>query len=73
MYRRIVLAQPSCGLGVARPDGDAAQALVVLIDQRPSGDDEASVAQVGSVGEVPILELVRLLVGEVRRIGPTNE
>jgi hypothetical protein len=52
---------------------DAAQALVVLVDQRPSPDEVAAVAQIGSKGEMPILELGRLLVRELRCIGPTHE
>ena len=38
------------------------QALVVLLDERPSADEDAAVAQIGSEGEMPILDLGRLLV-----------
>ena len=54
-------------------DRDAAQALVVLVDERASADEIAAVAQIGSEGEMPILELGRLLVRELRCIGPTHE
>ena len=60
-HRRVVVAEPARLLGVARPDRDAAQALVVLVDERPAGDQVAAVAQNGPEGEVPILELGRLL------------
>ena len=66
-------AEPSRRLGVAHHDRDAAQALVVLIDERASADEVAAVAQIGSEGEMPILELGRLLVRELRCIGPTHE
>jgi hypothetical protein len=58
---------------VAHHDRDAAQALVVLVDERPSADEVAAVAQIGSEGEMPILELGRLLVRELRCIGWTHE
>jgi hypothetical protein len=71
--RRVLVAEPARRLGVAHHDRDAAQTLVVLVDERPSADEVAAVAQIGSEGEMPILELGRLLVRELRCIGPTHE
>ena len=44
-----------------------------FVDERPSADEAAAIAQIGSEGEVPILELSRLVVREVRCVGPTHE
>ena len=72
-HRRVLVAEPARRLGVAHHDRDAAQAVIVLVDERPSADEVAAVAQIGSEGEMPILELGRLLVRELRCIWPTHE
>jgi hypothetical protein len=65
-HGRVLVAEPACRLGVARPDRDAAQALVVLVVERPAADDDAAGAQLGPEGEMSILKLVRLRVCELR-------
>ena len=71
LHRRVVAAEPARCLGVARHDRDAAQPLVVLVDERASADEVAAIPQVGSEGEVPILELGRVFVRELRCVGST--
>ena len=72
-HRRVIAAEPARRLGIAAPDRDAAQALVVLVDERPSGQEVPAVAKLGSEGEMPVLKLGRLLVRELRCIGPKHE
>ena len=73
LHRRVLAAEPARRLGVAGPERDAAQALVVLVDERAPADEVAAVAQIGAEGEMPILELGRLLVRELRCIGPEHQ
>ena len=52
---------------------DAAQTLVVLVQKWASADEDAPVAQVGAEGEVPVLKLGGLLLGQLGRVGRTHE
>jgi phosphoglucosamine mutase len=56
-------------IGIAL-DGDADR--VILVDERPAADEITAVAQLGSEGEVTILELGCLLIRHLRCIGPKD-
>jgi hypothetical protein len=73
LHSGILLGEPARRLQVDGHDRDAAQTIVVLVQEWASADEDASVAQVGAEGEVPVLKLGRLFLGELRRVRRTHE
>ena len=69
----VLIAELARRLAVARPDRDASAGAHRPVDERPAADEVAAVAQIGSVGEMPILELGGLLVRELRCVWPAHE
>ena len=58
---------------VAGEHGDPAEPLVVLVGERAGRDHVALVTESSLVGEVGVLEVERLLLGQLRRVGRPHE
>src|SRR5690606_2636973 len=64
----VAVAEPGGGPEVAGEDRHAAVRLVALLEERPVGDEDALSPEVGTVGEVPRLELAELLLAHLRGV-----